>query len=140
MMAAIAEYYFERSPEFRTPLTGTLRIQRRCARAVRDQRKTPRLYKKINHQSSANNWPQHGSKFQPPNIMPADFDSGGGMGRRRISLNLIILTELALHADEVGCGYSFLAQQKFSFGPCTVSRFPTICWDQTHRVESKAHT
>ena len=132
---------FERSPEFRTPPTGTLRIQRRCARAAREQQKAPRLYKKINHQSSADNWP--GSKFQPPNIMPADFDSfdgGGSMGRPSISLDSIILTELALLAGEVGGGYSFLAQQTFSFGACTVSRFPAICWDQAHRVESKVHT
>jgi hypothetical protein len=42
------------------------------------------------------------------------------MGRRSKYINSIILTELALHPDEVGGGYSFLAQQKFSFGACTV--------------------
>ncbi len=43
--------------------------------------------------------------------MPADFDGGGSMGRQRITLNLIILTESALHADEVCCGYSVLAER-----------------------------
>jgi hypothetical protein len=61
------------------------------------------------------------------------------MGRRRISLNSIILTESALHADEVGGGYSFPAQRMLNFEACTVSYFPAICWDQAHRVESKVH-
>ncbi len=118
---------------------GTLQIQRRCSRATREQQKAPRFYKKINHRSSADNWPQHGSKFQPPNIMPAGFDGGGGMGRRRISLNLIILTELALHADEVGCGYSFLAQfwalHGFSFPHNMLGPDPSCGIEGSHLIE-----
>ena len=62
------------------------------------------------------------------------------MKRRRISLNSIILTESALHADEVSGGYSVPAQRMLNFEACTVSYFPAICWDQAHRVESKVHT
>ncbi len=46
------------------------------------------------------------------------------MGRRRPFLNSTILAELALHGDEVGGGYSFLPQQKFSFGALRGLSFP----------------
>ncbi len=51
---------------------NTLRIQRRCSRATREQRKAPRLYKKINHQSSADNWPQNSNPSTSYRRLPAD--------------------------------------------------------------------
>ena len=49
---SIAEHYPSKGVLSSTQPKGTLRIQRRCSRAAREQRKSPRICKKINHQSS----------------------------------------------------------------------------------------